>query len=150
MGASSWPLNVNYNDQPNCCHFPRRSLAPSHSLSMYSAALIVLGLTKHLKLTGFELNPFVKFQRSGRTCSPRSFVRGTMSKAHRILAMVMNSEFLARCIPTHILRPNPNGNSKSRSRGSVVSRNRSGRNSSGNGNISGSCMIPLFSSQEVT
>lgn len=125
------------------CHFPSLPLAPSHSLATHSAASTLLALIVHGKLTGFELKPFVKSHRSGIMGSPASAVAGRMSNAHSILEIVMKSELRARCIPIQIRRPKPNGRSKSCRRGLVVSRNRSGRSSSGDGNIPGSCMIPL-------
>lgn len=61
-----------------------------------------------------------------------------MSKPHKILATLMKIEFKARCIPGQMRLPKPKGSSKVWRRGFRVSRNRSGRKLSGDGNISGS------------
>jgi hypothetical protein len=83
---------------------------------------------------------FAHFKRTRRIPGMISFPSlsraGLMSNAHRIREILMNNELRARWIPGQDLRPNPKGRSKFLRRGSVVSRKRSGLNSSGSGNIS--------------
>lgn len=73
----------------------------------------------------------------GISSLPLLFSAGEISYAQSIRAMVIESEFNARCIPGQILRPNPKGTSNRCNRGSLVSRKRSGRKASGEGNITG-------------
>jgi len=119
------------------------SIEDRYASSMRAVTFSLRGTDLHSKLTGLELPVFVKFQESGITSLPSDDKAGKISKAQSICAMLMNMVLRARCIPGHILRPNPNGMSKLCSRGSVVSKNRSGRKASGEGNISGSCIMPL-------
>lgn len=100
---------------------------------------------RHSKLMGLELNPFEKFQRSGRISLFQLSFFGRILNPHRIRVMFINTEFLARCMPGHILRPKPKGTVKSLKRGSLVSRNRSGRKVSGSEKVPGSCIMPLRS-----
>ena len=61
----------------------------------------------------------------------------------------IKSDCKATCIPGQSRLPKPNGSVNSIKRGSVASRNRSGRNASGSGNNSESCIIVLMECDEL-